>query len=298
MWKKNQSKGDTAFEIINMALLVLITIVVIYPVLHIIFASFSDPILLRQNNGLLFAPVGFTTEGYKMALSDQGIGTGYVNTIFYLTVGTAINMVTTVAGAFALSRRELYWKKLVMIFITITMFFSGGLIPWYMLVWNIGLAKSWWAPIVPFAINTWNIILMRTAFQTLPAELEEAAYMDGAGHIRTLIQIILPLSKPILAVILLYNVVGSWNSWFPAMLFLQDRRQYPLQLIIRELLIVNDTSNISQNANISSMFSLSSNYRELVKYSTIVISTLPVMMFYPFVQKYFAKGVMVGSLKG
>ncbi len=295
---KRKTLGDSIFDIANFTLLTLLIIVIIYPIIYIVFASFSDPFLLKQNRSFLFAPLGFTLGGYKLVLDDPGIVTGYLNSIFYVVTGVALNMVLTCIGAFVLSRRELFWKKPLMLLITFTMFFGGGLIPFYLLVRDLGMNNSWLALIIPYGINTWNMIILRTGFSAIPLELEEAAHIDGAGHLRIFVQIILPLSKATLAVILLYYVVGAWNSWFPAMIFLKDRIKYPLQLVIREILVMNDMSNMQQNANVSSLFTASTSFRELVKYSTIVISSFPIMMFYPFVQKYFVSGVMLGSLKG
>ncbi|HBM80372.1 MAG TPA: sugar ABC transporter permease [Clostridiaceae bacterium] len=297
---KRKTKGDITFSIVNYTLLTIITIICIYPVIYVIFASVSDPQRLMANTGFLYKPLGFTLGGYKIVLKDAGVIMGYLNTIFYVVAGVAVNMVATIMGAYVLSRRNLYWKKTIMIMITITMFFGGGLIPWFLLVKNLGMYNKWTSMVFPFAINTWNMIIMRTGFQAVPVELEEAAKIDGANDIFVLTNVILPLSKAVLAVILLYYTVGAWNSWFPAMVFLRDRSKFPLQTILREILIVSDTSNVGTSTNIvnSSAFNVTSAYRELVKYTTIVISTIPIMCFYPFLQKYFVKGVYVGSLKG
>lgn len=296
--RNRRTAGDAIFIAMNYILLTFLILIILYPVLHVVFASLSEPELLRQNRGFLFKPLGFTWEGYKLVLNDPGITTGYINTIKYVVVGVALNMVLTAMGAFVLSRHDLYWKKYIMIMVTITMFFGGGLIPFYLLVGDLGLNNSWLALIIPYGINTWNMIVLRTGFATIPKELEESAYIDGANAITILMKIILPLSKATLAVILLYYIVGSWNSWFPAMIFLRNREDYPLQLIIREVLVLNDTTNMGESGNVSSLFAESTSYRELVKYSTIVISSFPIMALYPFMQKYFVKGIMLGSLKG
>lgn len=295
---KYRSTGDMIFCIVNYIVLTFLILVILYPVLYVVFASFSEPQLLKQNRSFLFRPLGFTLEGYKMVLKDPGIITGYINTLIYVSVGVFVNMVLTSMGAFVLSRRDLYWKKHIMIMITITMFFGGGLIPFYLLVRNLGMNGSWSALIIPYAINTWNMILLRTGFQQIPEELEESAYIDGASDLTIFIKIILPLSKASLAVVFLYYTVGAWNSWFPAMIFLKKREQYPLQLIIREILVLSDTTNMGEKSHLSSLFSESNAYVELVKYSTIVISSFPIMVLYPFMQKYFVEGVMLGSLKG
>lgn len=295
---KRTSTGDAVFIFLNYLLLTLLIVVIIYPVMHVIFASFSEPTLLRQNRGFLFGSLGFTLDGYMLAFRDRGILTGYMNTLHYVSVGVAFNMILTSMGAFVLSRRDLYFKKHIMIMVVITMFFGGGLIPFFLLVRDLGMNGSWLALIIPYGINAWNMIVLRTGFSTIPHEMEESAYIDGANAITIFLKIILPLSKATLAVILLYYVVGSWNSWFPAMIFLRERSDYPLQLIIREVLVLNDTSNMGSSSNVTSLFAESTSYQELVKYSTIVISSFPIMAFYPFVQKYFVQGIMLGSLKG
>jgi putative aldouronate transport system permease protein len=253
------------------------------------------------NKGFLFKPLGFTLEGYKLVFKDKSLITGYANAIFYVVTGVGLNMVATTLGAYVISRKNLLWKKPIMVMITITMFFGGGLIPWFLLCKNLGMYNNWTALVFPFAINTWNMIIMRTGFEAVPGELEEAARIDGANELYILTHVILPLSKAVLAVVFLYYLVGAWNSWFPAMVFLRERSKFPLQLMMREILIVNDTSAIQQGAAgglTSGAFETTTAYRELVKYTTIVIATLPIMCFYPFLQKYFVKGVYVGSLKG
>lgn len=298
---KRRTLGENVFDVVNYILLFIISLLCIYPVLYVVFASVSDPVRLQANNGLLYKSLGFTLEGYKLVFKDKSLLLGYGNTFFYVIAGVAVNMVFTIMGAFVISRRNLYWKKAIMIMITITMFFGGGLIPWFLTVKNLGMYNNWAALVFPFAINTWNMIILRTGFQTVPYELEEAAKIDGANDLYILVNVILPLSKAVLAVILLYYVVGAWNSWFPAMVFLRDRSKLPIQLIMREILIVNDTSAIQQGGSASlnsGTFQSSTAYRELIKYTTIVIATFPIMCFYPFIQKYFVKGVYVGSLKG
>ncbi len=295
---KRKKIGEGVFDATNHILLFIIIVIILYPVLYVVFASFSEPKLLQQNRDFLWRPLGFTLGGYEMVFKDKGIVTGYINTIFYTVAGVATNMILTSLGAYVLSRRNLLWKKTMMIVVTITMFFGGGLIPWFLLVRDLGMYNSWTALVFPFAINTWNMIILRTGFESIPTGLEEAAKIDGANDFDVLIKVVLPLSKATLAVIMLYYIVGAWNSWFPAMIFLKDREKFPLQLVMREILIVNDVSNMQQDANVSSLFGESNAYRELVKYATIVVASFPIMCLYPFMQKYFVKGVMLGSLKG
>lgn len=295
------STGDKVFNVIVYSLLVLLTFASLYPVLHVVFASISDPVRLMRYNGIMYKPIGFTLEGYKLIFRDNRIVVGYLNTLLYVGLGTAINMLFTIMGAFTLSRRNLFFKRPIMILITITMFFGGGLIPWFLITRELGFYNNVWAMVIPTALNTWNMILLRIGFQQVPQELEEAAEIDGASQAYTLTRVILPLSKAILAVIFLYYLVGNWNSWFNAMILLKDRDKFPLQLFLREILLLNDSSAAvsggSQAANVSTSIGTTA-YRELVKYCTIVVATAPIMVVYPFLQKHFMQGVYVGSLKG
>lgn len=257
-------------------------------------ASFSDPHLLAGHHGVLLWPLGdVTLEGYQQILENKSMLIGFKNTLLYVGLGTFINMVMTIMGAFTLSRRNLMLKNGIMVLITITMYFGGGLIPWYLLMHKIGLYNNLPAMVIPTALNTWNMIVMRSGFQSLPYELEEAARIDGASQARLLLDVILPLSKPILAVVLLYYFVGNWNNWFNAMVLLKDRDMYPLQLILKEILIQNN----SAIASAGSAEGITA-YRELMKYSGIVVSTLPLLVLYPFLETYFVQGVFVGSIKG
>ena len=293
--------GDLIFTIIIYTILVLMTLAALYPVLHVLFASVSDPVRLMSYNGIMLRPIGFTLEGYRLVFVDQRILTGYTNTMIYVGLGTLINMVITIMGAYTLSRRNLMFKRPLMIMVTITMFFSGGLIPWFLVVRGLGMYNNLAAMVIPTALNTWNMILLRIGFQQVPLDLEEAAEIDGASQFYILTRIITPLSKATMAVILLYYLVGNWNSWFNPMILLQDREKFPLQLFLREILLLNDAAAGTQAGSTQTGVSTSigtTAYRELVKYCTIVVATAPIMLIYPFLQKYFMKGVFVGSLKG
>ncbi|WP_223829363.1 carbohydrate ABC transporter permease [Paenibacillus arenilitoris] len=299
--KKHYSIGNRAFDTVLYLLLIMLTLCCLYPIVHIVFASFSDPVRLVAHKGLLLGPLGFTLDGYKLIFKDNSLLVGYGNTILYVGLGTLVNMVMTIMGAFVLSRRDLYFKSHIMIVITITMFFGGGLIPWFLLMKDIGLYNNLWSMILPTALNTWNMIIMRTGFQAIPAELEEAATIDGASQAKILTNVILPLSKATLAVIFLYYLVGNWNSWFNAMVLLKDRDLFPLQLLLKEILVANDataTTIGSAGGVVINSAESSTAFRELVKYCAIVFSTVPILMVYPFLQKYFVKGVYVGSIKG
>ncbi|WP_035778814.1 carbohydrate ABC transporter permease [Butyrivibrio sp. MC2013] len=308
MAKEQKSKigrykpSNILFNLINYSFLTILTLVCFYPILHVILASISDPSLLIKHQGILLKPLGEASlNGYRLVFKDSSILVGFKNTLVYVGLGTAVNMIFTICGAYALSRRDLLFKGPVMLMITVTMFFGGGLIPWFLIMKNIGMYNNLAAMILPTALNTWNMIILRTGFQGLPYELEEAAIIDGAGQAQTLLKVILPLSKPVLAVIFLYYLVGNWNSWFNAMVLLADRELYPLQLLLKEILVMNDTSMSSVGSaggvSINSVQGATA-YRELVKYCVTVIATLPILCVYPFLQKYFVKGVYVGSIKG
>ncbi|MBB3108835.1 putative aldouronate transport system permease protein [Paenibacillus phyllosphaerae] len=299
--KKHHSLSDKTFNAAIYAILTVLTLCCLYPILHIVFASFSDPARLVAHKGVLWRPLGFTVDGYKLIFKDNSLLIGYRNAILYVGLGTLVNMIMTVMGAFVLSRRDLYWKNHIMIVITITMFFGGGLIPWFLLMKDIGLYNNLWAMILPTALSTWNMIILRTGFQAIPVELEEAATIDGASQINILLNVVIPLSKATLAVIFLYYLVGNWNSWFNAMVLLKDRDLFPLQLLLKEILVANDSTATTMGSSggvVIDSASSATAYRELVKYCMIVVSTIPILMVYPFLQKYFVKGVYVGSIKG
>ncbi|MBD2867301.1 carbohydrate ABC transporter permease [Paenibacillus arenilitoris] len=288
-----RSLGDKIFDACNTIFLCGLMLVTLYPFMYVVFASLSVPSELVKHSGILWKPQGFFLEGYRLVLKNAMIVSGYKNTVFYVVVGSVLNVFFTSLFAFVLSRKDLYWKKHMMIMVVITMFFSGGMIPGYILVKELGMLDTRWALIIPGLIATWNLIIMRTSFQSIPYELEEAAKMDGATDFRVFAQVILPLSVPLLAVMFLFYGVGHWNAWSGALIYLQDRDLFPLQLILREILINNQTSETTLSSASSDPF-----LGEVVKYATIIVATLPILVIYPFIQKYFAKGVMVGALKG
>ncbi|MCR2806229.1 carbohydrate ABC transporter permease [Paenibacillus soyae] len=286
--------GERAFQTVNIVVLVLLSLAALYPLVFVLFASFSDPGLLVQNRGLLLLPKGFTTEAYKMVFMNPSIGTAYLNTLFYVFAGTAVNIALSSMAAYGLSRRDVFWKNAIMFMIVFTMFFDGGIIPSYLLVGNLGLLDSRWALIIPGAISAFNLIIMRTAFQAVPVELEESARLDGAGDFRICWSVVFPLSLPVIAVMLLFYGVSHWNSWFSAMIYLQDRALFPLQLILREILISNDTGSMLTSVSSGDQMPIG----QTIKYATIIIATIPILCVYPFLQKYFVKGVMIGAIKG
>lgn len=279
------------------ALLLLALLGVLYPLIYVFAASFSSPQAVMSGRVRLW-PVEPSVEGYKAVFRHSLIMTGYANTIFYTVAGTAVNVVMTVMAAYPLSRPNLQGRNLIMFLFSFTMLFSGGLIPTYILVRNLGMLDSRLAMILPQAIGVWNLIIARTFFQqTIPNELHEAAVMDGCSDVRFLISVVLPLSKAIIAVLILFYGVFHWNAFFDAFIFLSDQKKFPLQLVLREILILNEI--IGQMMDIDP--ELAEKLRglaNLLKYSLIVVASLPVWLVYPFVQKQFVKGVMIGSIKG
>lgn len=286
--------GERIFEFFNVIILVLLSLAALYPLVFVLFASFSDPGLLAQNRGLLLFPKGFTAEAYRLVFMNPSIGTAYFNTLFYVLVGTTVNIILTSMAAYGLSRRDVMWKNAIMFMIVFTMFFDGGLIPTYLLVSNLGLLDTRLALIIPGALSAFNLIIMRTAFQAVPVELEESARLDGASDFRICWSVVFPLSLPVIAVMILFYGVAHWNSWFSAMIYLQNRALFPLQLILREILIVNDTGSMLTGVSSGDQMPIG----QTIKYATIIVATVPILCVYPFLQKYFVKGVMIGAIKG
>lgn len=289
-------KRRSVFPLFNGLLLALVGLLCLYPLLYIVFASLSEPDRIMKHTGLLLGPLGFTFEGYELAFRNPNILTGYMNTIFYVVVGTALSLIVTAAGAFVTSRKDALLARPIMLGVVFTMYFSGGLIPLFLLVNNLGLYNTRTAIILVGLVNTWNLIVMRTSFLGIPDSLEESAKIDGAIPMTIFTRIYLPLSKPMLATMTLFYGVGNWNSWFNHMIYLQDRDKFPLQLIMREILIANDMSSMTNMSTVGTY--TNDMYQVLVKYAVVVIATLPILCIYPFLQRYFIKGVMVGAIKG
>ncbi len=289
-----RSNSERLFDGINAILLTLLIVITMYPFLHVAFASISDPSRLIQHRGILFSPLGFNMASYTMVLRNPMIIKGYQNTIFIVLVGTTLNLLMTSLGAYVLSRKGVYWKNFIMFVVVFTMFFSGGLIPFYLQVRMLGLSDKIWALIFPTLLSTWNLIVMRTAFLAIPDSMEESAKIDGANDFVVLFRIILPLSIPVVAVMILFYGVGHWNAWFHAMIFIRTRQLYPLQLILREILISSDTSQMTTNVGAMDVEAVG----QTIKYATVMVATIPILFVYPFLQKYFVKGIMIGALKG
>lgn len=264
-----------------------------YPMIYVIFASFSDPMKLAQHTGILLSPLDFTLKGYEIIMQYESIWTGYKNTLIIIVVGVTVNIIMTTIGAYVLSRRDVYIHKFLSVMVVITMYFGGGMIPTYMIVKSLGLLDTIWALILPGAISTWNMIILRSAIDGVPSTLIDAARIDGANDLTTLVQVILPLIKPTIAVISLYYMIGHWNSWFSAMIYLQSREKYPLQLILREILITGKNIISSGGFDMTQL----DRYKDLTKYCSTVVALVPVLVIYPFLQKYFVKGVFTGAVK-
>ena len=308
--KVKESIGERIYTIVVYLLLILISATIILPLLHIISGSFSDPMQLLTGN-VSFWPKGFTTSMYEKVLKDASIWTGYLNTILYTVLGTLISVTLTACAAYPLSRKDLFGRNVFISLFIFTMFFNGGMIPTYLIIQKLGmLNKIWalvlpsaistykmidtfWVMVIPGAISTWNMIIMRTFFEnTIPNELIEAAALDGCNDITTFFRIVLPLSGAVFAVMALFYGVAQWNSWFPALLYIRDRSLYPLQMILREVLIQSDIGNMAGSTGDVEVIG------DGLKYATMVVSTLPIMCLYPFLQKYFVAGVTIGAVKG
>jgi putative aldouronate transport system permease protein len=290
------SSSDKVFNIVNYLLLAIITLLVLYPLYFVLSASVSDPLyVLRGEMWLL--PKDMNFDAYKKVFMNEDILNGFWNTIKYTAVGTAINVVMTTMAAFPLSRKDFMGRNLIMGFLVFTMFFSGGLIPSYLLIKELGMLDTFWVMVIPNAVAIWNIIIMRTFFQTtIPIELQESAMIDGCSNIQILIKIVLPLSMPVIAVMVLFYAVGHWNSYFNALIYLQDRELFPLQLILREILIQSQTDEMVKAT--SESFVKQQLSVEGLKYAVLVVSNIPMMLLYPFLQRYFVKGFMIGAIKG
>jgi putative aldouronate transport system permease protein len=288
-----RTAAESAFAGANAVLMCGLALLTAYPLLYVLFASLSRAELLISHTGVLFAPLGFQVGAYGLVFQNPNILSGYLNTIVIVVSGVLLNVVLTVLGGYFLSRKGVPLRNAVMFFIVFTMFFSGGLVPFYLTVRGYGIDNTLLALILPVAVNTFNMIIMRTAFASVPDAMEESATIDGASHYVVLFRIYFPLALPTIAVLVLYYGVGHWNAWFNAMIFLRKRELFPLQLILREILIQNDTTYMVQNVATGDEAMV----RETVKYAVIVVATAPILALYPFLQKYFVKGVMVGALK-
>lgn len=294
---QENSLSDRIYHYVALAILAVIIVCFIYPLWYVILASISDPRKMVQTTFAIL-PVDFQLGSYEMVFENQRLVRSLFVSVFYTVTGTIINVVMTVLAAWPLSRKQLKGRKVIMLLITFTMYFGGGLIPNYLLVSSLGMVDTIWAILIPGALSTYNMIIMRTYFiNSIPGDLEDAAMVDGCTNFRFLLQVVLPLSAPIMVVIALYYGVGRWNDFFSAMIYLNNQKLWPMQLVLREILLQNDFSStnlmftdFNQSEHMIKVFGM--------KYAVIVFATLPIMIIYPMCQKFFAKGVMVGSLKG
>jgi putative aldouronate transport system permease protein len=291
-----RSRADKLFDFFNVVALSVLLLAVLYPLYFVVISSISDPDLVNTGK-ITLLPQGVTFEGYSRIFADSNIWRGYRNSLMYTALGTAINVTLTVTAGYALSRSDLVGRGGFMFLIVFTMFFSGGLIPTYLLIKNLGMLNTVWAMIIPNAVSAYNVIIVRTFFQsTIPVELLEAAKIDGSSNTRFFLRIVLPLSMPIIAVMILFSAVGHWNSYFQALIYLKNDNLQPLQIVLRNILITNEMSEQMTDGIV--------NQAEIVriaatmKYGIVIVASLPVLILYPFLQKYFVKGVMIGSLKG
>ena len=294
--KKKQLKADRTFDLINNIFLGFCFLVVAYPLIYIISASFSNAQAVISRKVWLW-PVDFDLEAYRAIFKNKQIGTGYLNSFFYVVLGTSLSVFLTILAAYPLSRKEFIGRNFFMGFILFTMLFSGGLIPLYLLVKNLGLRDTRWAMVLPNAIGVWNVIVARTFLQnTIGDELYDAAQIDGCNDLRFLFQMVFPLSGSIVAVMTLFYAVWIWNSYFDALIYLDSQKLFPLQIVLRNILIMNQV-DISMMNDIEAL-ARKQGMAEIIKYALIVVASIPLLTIYPFVQKYFIKGVMVGSVKG
>ncbi|MBQ7680132.1 MAG: carbohydrate ABC transporter permease [Butyrivibrio sp.] len=293
-WSYGRSSvGSRFFDIGNTVLMILICLITLYPLWYVACCSLSDPMQLTQHRGVLLAPLGITLHGYETVLGYKAIWKAYAVTLFEVIVGTSLNMLFTILFAFVLSRKNMMWHKLITILAVFTMYFSGGMIPTFLVVKAVGLYDSLWSLIIPGLISTYNAIILRTAFYSIPDELEESASLDGAGKLRILFQILVPIIQPSIAAVALFYAVGHWNEWTSALLYIRNPEYRPLQIVLRSILIQGENIEVTGGQDLQTELN-----NMLLKYCVIMVSTIPILIVYPFIQKYFTKGVMVGAVKG
>ncbi len=289
--------GGRVFDVFNYIFLTLLAIVTLYPMVYVLFASVSNPTLFKMHQFVvLWKPLGFQVDTYKLVFKNPMIVRGFLNTLLYMTAGTCISMILSFLGAYALSRKGYSLKRFFTFLIMFTMYFSGGLVPTFLWIMQMGMIDTIWAILLPNALSTYNMIVIRTAFDAVPPSLEESAKIDGANDFTILFRIMLPLCIPTIAVVGLYYAVGRWNEWFNAVIYLRTRTRFPLQLILREILITGSAESMAASAAAGSAEEMTA-VRELLKYAAIIVTTVPVLFIYPFIQKYFVQGMMIGAVK-
>lgn len=293
---EKKSMGERIFDSINIFFLLFLCVIMLYPLYHVFMASLSDGFELMKHTGLIVWPKGFSLSAYKLVFNNPMVIRGFLNSIYLVVVGTFVNMIMTSFAAYITSRKNVYWGKIIMIAAVITMMFQRVLVPFYLQVKALGLINSHWSIILSFAISTYNMIIMRTYFLTIPDSLEESASLDGANDFTILFRIILPVAKPVVATLILFYAVSRWNGYFYVMIFLKDRILYPISLILREILIASEVADTmgSTGGNMGSVEMIA----ETIKFATTIVATVPILLIYPFLQKYFVKGAIIGSVKG
>lgn len=289
------SRGQKIFNVFNIIFMLCIVFVTLYPFYYVAVASFSNSADFMMYRGFLYKPLGFNINAYRIVLRDDRILTGFVNSVILIVVRVSLAMLLTIIGAYVLSRKNTVFTPFLMIIVIVTMFFNGGMIPTYLNVRSLGLDNRMGALIFPSLINTFNMIIMRNAFEAVPGDIEEAASIDGAGRVQSLFKIMLPLVIPTVMVIFLYYAVEVWNAWFDAMIYIRKKSLYPLQLVLREILINNNTTGMG---GAGAGGGDSETMAETVQYAVMMVATVPILVVYPFLQKYFVNGVMVGAVKG
>lgn len=288
--------SERIFDIINTIIMILVVFICLAPFLHIIFASVSEPEKLVLHKGIILRPLGFTLKGYKLLFENPDIVQGYINTLIYVVSATTLGVILTTMAGYVLSRKDFLLRNQLMLFITFTMLFNGGLIPFYMVVKSLGLVNTRLAMIIPSCIQAFFIVMMRASFMQIPESLEESAKIDGADHFTILFRIYFPLAKATIAVLILFYAVIHWNSWFNAAIFLRDKKLFPIQLVLRNL--ITEANALPVLASESGIFGKEQLYKVLIQYCAMVVTTVPILVIYPFLQKYFEKGVIIGSLRG
>jgi putative aldouronate transport system permease protein len=291
------SLSDKSFDVVNKIFLTIIVLLIVYPLIFVLSASISDPASVSSGDMWLW-PVDVNFNGYEKVFQNDAIWTGYKNTIIYTLVGTAIHLFILLPCAYALSRKELMGKKLILWFILFTMLFNGGLIPTYLVIKSLGMLDTMWSIVIPNVVGAWSILVARTFFQqSIPDQLVEASKIDGATDFHIFFKVVLPLSAPIIAVMALFHGVSLWNQYFNALIYLSNEDLYPLQLILREILIVSEMSAEGGGTGEAAAFVDQVKTASLVKYAVIIISSFPLLVIYPFLQRFFVKGVLIGSVK-
>lgn len=290
-----KSGAEIAFHIFNYIFMICAIIITVYPFYYVITCSLSDSVQLMGNRGAMLLPKGFSLSAYEAVFNNPNIISGFRTTLIVVVVGTALNVFMTAIGAFLLTRKKFKIRKALSYMFIFTMYFSGGMIPTYLFVYDfLNLGNSLWALILPGLISTYNLLVMRSNFEQIPDSIEESAKIDGANDIILLFRIIMPLSKSVIAVMVLFYGVAHWNSWFNALLYIRDSGKYPLQLVLRGILLLNSTESMMESSIGTDQFLIG----ESLKYATIIVATIPILFVYPFIQKYFVKGVMIGAVKG